>query len=184
MVDELENQTIYLRTFKDADVDFILKLGSDDLYRQTAGFAAIHTAEEAQKILQIYQKYPNDYVICLKATDQPIGFIELNERGIDERSHLADTREVGFILLKEFWGQGYMTMALMLVFDHAFDEMKISEIWAGHYENNRRSAHFLQKMGFEFKYDVQMPFPFIEQANEKYYLLTPSRWQRFRDKLR
>ncbi|WP_164506931.1 GNAT family N-acetyltransferase [Lapidilactobacillus bayanensis] len=180
----LENQRIYLRPFTDADLNFILQLGSDDLYRQTAGFAAVHNLDEAHKILRIYQQHPNDYVICLQETHQQIGFVELNERGIDERSQLADTREVGFILLKEFWNQGYMTEALKLVFDYAFIEMKISEIWAGHYENNQRSAHFLQKMGFDYKYDVQMPFPFIEQANEKYYLLTLSKWQRFRDKLR
>lgn len=178
----LESQRIYLRPFADGDLSLIQKLGSDELYRKTAGFATIHNLDEAQKILKIYQQHPNDYVICLKATDQPIGFVELSERGVDERSHLADTRELGFILLQEFWRQGYMTEALTLALDYAFTELKVSEVWAGHYENNHASANLLQKMGFEFKYDLQMPLPFIEQEDEKYYLLTPSKWQRFRDK--
>lgn len=178
----LEGKRIYLRPFIEDDLAFIQRLGTNELYKETAGFATIHNVEEATKILHIYQQHPNDYVICLKDSNQQIGFVELSERGVDERSNLVNTRELGFILQQEYWSQGYMTEALILVIDEAFTKLKFSEIWAGHYENNHRSAQFLQKMGFEFKYDVQLPFPFIEQENEKYYLLTPSNWQRFREK--
>ena len=177
----LKGKRIFLRPFTNEDLPLVEWLGTHKLYHETAGFAEIHNDRMAQQVLAAYMRRANNYVICDLETDDALGFVELNERGVDQRSHLDQTREVGFVLKEEFWGNGYMTEALNLLFNYAFVQLKISVIWAGHYENNRHSERLLRKLGFEFKYEVQLPFAFIEQKTQKYYLLTASNWQRFRD---
>ena len=180
----LKGKRIWLRPFTDEDLPLIAWLGAHPLYHETAGFANISSPQMAHEVLSAYERRPENWVILHPETKKAIGFIELNERGVDERSHLDQTREIGFVLREEFWGQGYMSEALALVLDYAFTELKVSEIWAGHYENNTRSEHLLRKFGFEYKYQVEIPFAFIEQTTQKYYLLTATNWQRFRDKSR
>lgn len=181
-MNELKGSRICLRPFQAADIDLIEKLGTTPLYHQSAGFAIVRNATEVQQVLHIYQKRSESFVIVQQATGAAIGLVELNQRGVDPASGLDRTRELGFILLQEYWGQGYMTEALQVLLGWAFPQLALTEVWAGHYENNQRSARLLQKIGFEFRYEVTLPFKFIEQTQEKYYLLTPTRWQRLREK--
>ncbi|WP_261807373.1 GNAT family N-acetyltransferase [Lapidilactobacillus luobeiensis] len=180
---KLSGSRIYLRPFQNTDGPLVNKLGTTPLYHQTAGFAIVRNAGECQQVLTIFQQRPDSFVIVRRADEQPVGLVELNLRGVDPASGLDRTRELGFVLLQEYWGQGLMTEALQVLLDWAFPHLNLTEVWAGHYENNERSARLLQKIGFEFRYDVALPFKFIEQTNEKYYLLTANSWQRLREKM-
>lgn len=179
---ELTSTRLILRRFDASDLALIETLGTTPLYHQTAGFATIQSPAAAEQVLHIYEKRPESYVIVSRATGQALGLVELSERGVDPASGLDRTRELGFLLLASAWGQGYMTEAITCLLDDAFPRLQLTEVWAGHYETNQRSAHLLQKIQFKFAYEVTLPFPFFEQTVEKYYLLTASDWQRFRNK--
>ena len=178
----LTTSRLLLRRFNETDLAFIETLGTTPLYHQTAGFAKIQSEVQGQQILNVYQRRTESYLIITQKKKKKIGLIELNERSVDPQSELYATRELGFLLLQSAWGQGYMTEAVTALLDDAFPRLQLREIWAGHYENNQRSAIFLQKMGFQYRYEVTLPFYFFEQTVEKYYLLTVSDWQRFRNK--
>lgn len=181
MTHDLHDDRIRLRPFQSGDLPVMRLLGQSKLYHYDAGFAHIRSDAEARQVLQTYMKRPDNDVIERRSDHAFLGFVELNERGLDERSGLDRTRELGFLLQRPYWGYGYMTAALCLLLDDAFLRLNLTEVWAGHYENNHRSAHLLQKIGFQYKYDVSLPFPFLGQEVEKYYLLTPKAWYQFRE---
>lgn len=106
-----------------------------------------------------------------------IGLVELYDRGFDEKIDLTMTKEVGFLLDRAFEGQGYMTEALRLLLDYAFQTLHQKEIWAGTFDYNFRSQRLLKNLGFTYVYDVDYrKINHLFSYKEKYYLLKSEDW--------
>ena len=58
--------------------------------------------------------------------------------------------EVGFHLVKRCWGKGFATEAALGALEYAWEELKLSKVYAGHHPDNGASAKILKKLGFEF----------------------------------
>lgn len=173
----LESKRIYLRSFAEKDAPIMLKWGNNPRYHDMAGFEHFQNMEQAIRGVRQYMARPESYMICLRNTDEPIGLIELYERGLDEKSGLLKTKEIGFLLDQDYEGHGYMTEAIHLILNYAFKKKRQIEIWAGTFANNVKSQKLLQKMGFHYVYTVdysQMSALFAYQ--EKYYLLKKEEW--------
>ena len=56
--------------------------------------------------------------------------------------------ELGVHLCSNQWGKGYAEEACRTVIHHAFDQLKVHGLFAGHNPSNIRSRHLLQKLGF------------------------------------
>jgi len=72
-----------------------------------------------------------------------VGCCDLSE--IDRWHHRA---EVGFIVSKAFWGDGYAQEAMEAVVDHAAQAMKLRRLTARTHLGNFRSVKLLEKLGF------------------------------------
>lgn len=105
----LESKRIYLRNVSENDAPILLKWGKDQSYHDSAGFGSYENLAEAKKVAKQYTMRKNSYLICLKENDQVVGLIELNERGMDERSGLLKTKELGFLMDKDYRQKGLMT---------------------------------------------------------------------------
>jgi RimJ/RimL family protein N-acetyltransferase len=55
--------------------------------------------------------------------------------------------EIGWLLGKEFWGQGYAPEAAQAWLDYAFDELEFPEVVAWTTETNLPSQRVMQKLG-------------------------------------
>jgi [ribosomal protein S5]-alanine N-acetyltransferase len=58
--------------------------------------------------------------------------------------------EVGFHLVKRYWGKGFGAEAALGALKYAWKELQLSKVYAGHHPNNRASERVLRKLGFEF----------------------------------
>jgi hypothetical protein len=58
--------------------------------------------------------------------------------------------EVGFHLVKRFWGKGFATEAAFGALEYAWEKLRLSQVYAGHHPHNRASEKILKKLGFEF----------------------------------
>ncbi len=56
--------------------------------------------------------------------------------------------EIGYWLSEEYWGQGIMTEAIIILVQHTFNNSDIVRIHAGTFETNIASARVLEKAGF------------------------------------
>lgn len=65
---------------------------------------------------------------------------------MDEQNRHA---EVGYILNREFWGQGVMTEALSAMVDYAFNTLDLHRLEADTDPNNVASLALLEKFGFK-----------------------------------
>ncbi len=72
-----------------------------------------------------------------------VGCCDLSE--IDRWHHRA---EVGFIVAKTYWGDGYAQEAMSAVLDHAAQAMKLRRLSARTHLGNIRSVRLLEKLGF------------------------------------
>ncbi|RVU70128.1 MULTISPECIES: GNAT family N-acetyltransferase [Lactobacillus] len=173
----LVGKRIFLRRFQVEDAPVLLKWGQDERYHRLAGFERLSNLTEAEKSAREYVKRQNSYALCLKETQQVIGLVELYERGMDEQSGLLKTKELGFLLSKAYEGKGYMTEALQLIFNQAFEKEDQVEIWAGTFVDNLHSQHLLENLGFKYVYTADYSqLTQIFSYREKYYLLKRAEW--------
>lgn len=173
----LETKRIILRKIETRDAPTLLKWGQDSLYHKSAGYQFLENLAAAQKSVLQYQERPYSYGIELKDSNRLIGLVELYERGLDEYNGLLMTKDLGFLLDKEYWHQGFMTEALQLIISFAFENLNQNQIWAGTFVSNESSQKLLKKLGFRYVYttDYSMVSSLINYQ-EKYYLLTPHDW--------
>lgn len=173
----LTGKRIFLRRFQEKDAPTLLKWGQNERYHTLAGFEKFTHLADAKKVARQYAARENSFALCLKANKKMIGLVELYERGMDERSGLLQTKEVGFLLDQAFEGHGYMTEALTLIFNFAFNKLKQKEIWAGTFDSNQHSQEFLKRLGFEYRYTTDYAqVSSLFAYREKYYLLKRKKW--------
>ena len=84
-----------------------------------------------------------NWVLRLKDTNEFMG--DLGMWRFDCAHHRA---ELGYSLLPEFHGKGYMTEALNAILDFAFEEVKVHSLEANTHPDNASSMALLKKVGF------------------------------------
>ncbi|MFQ3786328.1 GNAT family N-acetyltransferase [Halomonas sp. A29] len=81
------------------------------------------------------------YVVTLAGNEQaPIGMVEARPRG-----HMVD---VGYVLARQFWGQGIMTEALAELTERCLAQPEYYRVQATCDVENLASARLLEKAGF------------------------------------
>ncbi len=83
------------------------------------------------------------WAICRKGDGQFIGAGGLNNL---EKDH--QKAEIGFWLLPDYWGQGYMQEAMPLILDYAFNALKLHRIEGFVESNNENCKRAMAKLHF------------------------------------
>lgn len=177
----LETKQTKLRTFELEDSEVLYKWGQNPVYKKRAGYPDVKTRQDAVNLCKTYMKSSLTFAIESKKTHEVIGVFEINERGIDETSGLDRTKEVGFLVDQNFWGQGIMTEVLSRMIDYLFKDLNQLEVWAACYIDNEGCQHLLKKLGFNYMYqlDYSQLTSFIGdlfESVENYYRLTQSQY--------
>lgn len=149
---EMKGKRVYLRTLTAADVELILHLQQEnrdffekfsmireqDFYTYDGQLKYIKTLEDRMKKDQeyFYGIFINDNTL--------IGTINLFQvlRGSLQSAF------IGYFLDKKFNGQGYMTEAVKLLVNNAFENLNLHRIEAGVMPHNIGSIRVLEKSGF------------------------------------
>ncbi|WP_342554681.1 GNAT family N-acetyltransferase [Paenibacillus sp. FSL R7-0652] len=81
--------------------------------------------------------------------------------------------ELGFLLTRDHWGQGYAQEAAQAVVHYAFDKLEASSLVAVHHPDNEAAYHILKRLGFEHAddrrdeaSDMVQPFYRLQKNNE------------------
>ncbi|RLI02029.1 N-acetyltransferase [Candidatus Bathyarchaeota archaeon] len=137
-----------LRPVTETDIDFVFKLFSrteTNLYSEDPD---IKSLKEAKEMYVRYMKPGSDthfrVIIELTSTTEPIGTIGFY-------NYITDYRraEMGYDLLKEYWGQGYMSEAVQAIIKYGFEELGLVRIEATVDPENIRSIKVLERNGFK-----------------------------------
>ncbi|MGZ4967082.1 MAG: GNAT family N-acetyltransferase, partial [Chthoniobacterales bacterium] len=105
-----------------------------------------------EKVLPSYEKFGfGSYVVELKETGEVIGIC-----GLIKRETLDDV-DVGFSILRRFWGQGYATEAAAAVMEYGRTEFNLPRVVAIASADNANSINVLKKLGLRLEKTIRLP---------------------------
>lgn len=145
-VPKLETVRLVLRQLTARDVKFIYDLFSLEETNRHVENPPVKDMAEAREIYELYCK-PKPHLfrlgIELRATGKLVGTLGLY--GIDMENKRAT---LGYDLLPEHWGKGYMAEACSALLDYAFGEMGLNRVQASAEPENTRSIRVMERLGF------------------------------------
>lgn len=106
------------------------------------------TMDSVRDYIQKMNESPNDVLFKIYAKEEnfpPIYVGNIRLGPIDWVNRFAD---VGLIIWKGQWGQGYGTEAIKLVSEYAFSNLNLHALKAGILEGNEASVKAFEKAGF------------------------------------
>ena len=148
----LHTERLILRPWDDFDAYELYKLAKDPEIGYCCGWKPHSHIRDSFFALHNFLETNETYAICLK-DNTPIGSISLHPDS--DMVENADECELGYWLGKTYWGNGYVTEAARRIIEHAFNDLKVSKIWAGHFDGNNRSENVLKKLGFVFHHTIE-----------------------------
>jgi ribosomal-protein-alanine N-acetyltransferase len=150
----IETKRLILREILPTDVDGLFELDSDPEVHKYLGNKPVKDKNQIIDIINfIRQQYKDNgigrWAIIDKKTNNFIGW-----SGIKLVTELTNNHqnyyELGYRLIKRYWGQGIATETAVASLEFAFDKLKTDEVYAIADCKNDGSNKILQKVGLQF----------------------------------
>ena len=151
----LKTKRLILRPWVESDLNDFFEYASVDGVGQMAGWCPHKNIEESKVILNRF--ISNKRVFAIEYQGKAIGSIGIEEYDENEYKEFASKRcrSIGYVLSKDYWGQGFMTEAVKEVIKYLFIDVKLDVIICGHFLTNKRSERVQEKCGFKhYSYSV------------------------------
>ncbi len=172
----IETDRLILRDFQIEDAPGIFALDTDLEVMRYLGGVKMKDLSEAEKTIEHIQK---QYVergvgrlaLIEKTTGEFVGWsgLKLESGELNGRKKWYD---LGYRLLRKFWGMGYATESAIASLKYGFEELKLAEICALADINNSGSNRVLQKIKMTPQGEVQ-----YYGHTCYFYTLTKQTWQ-------
>lgn len=148
----LETERLILSPLEEADIDLIITLFTDEEIMKYAGGAI--TEEECRKEMPDYaglgHRIPHQgvWTIGLRETGEKFGTVSLFPMPKDKEEKIPTGHtEIGYFILKDFWGKGYVTETAKSILKFAFTETDLTQVVACIDDENDASRNILNKNG-------------------------------------
>lgn len=176
----LKTDRLLLRPWRENDLQDFYDYASVDGVGQMAGWTPHKNLEESQRILAHFIEQKKTFALeyCGKVIGS-LGIEAYNEEDFPELAHISG-REIGYVLSKEYWGQGLMPEAVKAVIEYLFDTVKLDFIMVGHFDWNHQSARVIEKCGFQYIKSCPFETHYGTVENSKESILYRSRYLRNR----
>lgn len=167
----LIGRKVIIRDFVDEDFESFYRLVQDEDNHKKAGLEFVLNRDLAKELFKKYQELPNSYAIALE-NNSMVGIIELNERGMT--ADLKKTREIGFIVDRDYRRKGIGSEAISLLIEYGFKKLNLIELWAAVETDNLPTKNLLNKLKFKFIYQVNQNSLLTDnKVPLDFYLLKP-----------
>jgi len=149
---DIRTNRLLLRRFKPEDAQSMFQnWASDPSVTLFMSWEPHRDVEETKEVLQrwIADYEKEDYyhwAIVYPENGEVIGAIEVNEQS---RRH--ERCEIGYVLSKDYWGNGLMTEAVCAVRDYLFIEVGYNRIQGIYDTRNPASGRVLVKAGMQYE---------------------------------
>lgn len=153
----LDTPRLTLRHVSEDDAEFIFELVNDPDWLRYIGDRGVRNLEDAKNYVR---KGPAEsyarlgfglFLVELKADGSPIGLC-----GLLKRDFLPDP-DLGFAVLPRFRGQGYTHEAALGVLEQGQQAFGFERFLAITSLDNEISGRLLEKLGFRFEREIEMP---------------------------
>jgi [ribosomal protein S5]-alanine N-acetyltransferase len=140
-----ETKRLFLRVPKMSDAQRVFLYASDVETVRYLVFNKHDSVKEAETFLaSCIENWKSgdsfSYAICLKMTGELIGMISI-------RDVPSFKPHFGYVLMKPYWGNGYVSEALSTLMSWAWAQPRIYRLWAFCDVDNPASARVMEKVG-------------------------------------
>ena len=149
-----ETKRLIVREILTSDVDEMFELHSDPEVHRYLGNATINSKTEIVNVINFVRQQYLDHgvgrwAIIKKDTGEFVGWTGL-EFVTKETNNHKNYYDLGYRLIKRFWGQGLATESAFASLDYAFDKLNAKEVCAIADCENDGSNKILKKVGLKF----------------------------------
>lgn len=165
---------IILRNFKKEDLQDLYEYCSQEGVGEAAGWPHHKTLEESATVLNGFMKNEHQYAIVYKEDNKVIGHIGVHEDSEDGR---LDTKELGYVLNKNYWKRGIMTEVIYAILDYLFSN-DICYVYACCFKHNEASKRLIEKCGFDFENEGTFNAKMLDKTFDTFeYVYKKERWR-------
>ncbi len=150
----IETERLIIREIVFTDIDVMFELHSDPEVHRYLGNNIITNREKIEETIEFLRQQYNDFgvgrwAMIEKKTNEFIGWtgLEFVTKEINKHKNFYD---LGYRLLKRFWGQGFATESAVASVNYAFNRLKAMEIYAMADIENEGSNKILKNVGLKF----------------------------------
>ena len=147
-VPQLETDRLLLRGWERKDAHALYEYAKNPNVGPAAGWKPHESVRESRTIIDQLFRTNTTWAIVHKATGRIIGSIGLEP---DKLRTNIRSRELGYSLSEDYWGEGIMTEAAQRIISYAFDEMSLIILMIRTSTTNRRSQRVIEKCGFKYE---------------------------------
>ena len=144
----LETERLRLRSWTLEDLDDFYEYAKSLEVGPDAGWMPHACKEESEKILRSFIENDDIWAIELKENSKVIGSVGLHK---DTNRSGINSKMLGYVLSKVYWGQGIMPEAVKAVIKYAFEEEGLELISVQHFRFNSKSKRVIEKCGFKYE---------------------------------
>lgn len=149
-----ETERLIIREILPTDLDEMFELHADPEVHVFLGNKTVTNKEQTIEIINfVRQKYIDNgvgrWAIIDKKTNEFMGWTGLDFVTKETNNH-KNYYDLGYRLIKRFWGQGIATESAFASLGYAFDKLKANEVYAMADCKNEGSNKILKKVGLKF----------------------------------
>lgn len=176
----LTTDRLILRSWHEEDLEDFYAYAKVDGVGQMAGWLPHDSIDVSQSILSSFIQSKN--VFALEYHGKVIGSLGVERYKESQFPALADKRgrEIGYVLSKDYWGQGLMSEAVNAVLDWLLLVQQLDFVMVGHFDWNTQSRRVIEKCGFQFLCETIHPTRYETVENCREYILTRECWEKRR----
>ena len=149
-----ETERLILREILPTDVEGMYELDADPEVHKYLGNKPVTSREQTVEVINfIRQQYIDNgigrWAIIDKKSNEFLGWTGL-KFVTDEINHHKNYYDLGYRLIKKYWGQGIATESAFASLGYAFDKLDAKEVYAMADCGNNGSNNILKKVGLNF----------------------------------
>ena len=148
----IETDRLILREWKISDADDMFEYASVPGVGEMAGWPHHSNKEESLSIVKRFIEEKRTFAIVYKENNKVIGSLGIEFYGREkDLSEFFDYkgRSIGYVLSKDYWGQGLVPEAVKAVIRYLFDTLDYDFLLCAYYDFNNRSKRVQEKCGFK-----------------------------------
>lgn len=174
----LKTERLTLRPWRQEDLEDFYTYASAKEVGPMAGWKPHESMEESQRILTHFIE--GKHTFALEYQGKVIGSLGIEKYDEKNFPELADKkcREIGYVLSKDYWGQGLMPEAVKEVIRYLFEETDLDLLLCGHFIWNTQSHRVQEKCGFKHYAFGTYETRFGTVEKDEHNILTREDWEK------
>ena len=170
----LTTERLILTPWQESDLEDLFAYASVPGVGEMAGWPHHRTREDSQEVLRGFMEKKDVFAIVHKKDGKVIGSLGIHNSWAVNDPKYSDlvVKDIGFVLSRDYWGQGLVPEAARAVVDYCFDVLGLDALTCGYFVDNHRSRRVIEKLGFHYVKTVLLHSEALERMFEtKCYIL-------------